>query len=237
MIVTVSAGNSGNVTDDSKYIGCPADADGALTVGATDAGGEIADFSSWGPNSSGRIKPDVVSIGQGTVIADMSGNPTGGNGTSFSNPNLAGLVACLWQAFPEFSNHEILDAVRSSADRYLAPDERYGYGIPDFEKAYKLLQTARGINVISNTGTQWISAFPVPFHDDVVVVYKGQHDGNAYLALTDAIGRTIEKKSIVTLAGQWYSVYFDRAPFLPAGVYFIHYTDGRIQTTLKVIRH
>jgi subtilisin family serine protease len=110
IIVTASAGNDGARTDDYKYVACPADADSVLTVGATNGAGVIASFSCWGPNSAGKVKPNVVSVGQGTILANTAGNPIGGNGTSYSNPNMAGLVACLWQAFPEFTNMEIIDA-------------------------------------------------------------------------------------------------------------------------------
>lgn len=139
MIVTSSAGNSGNNTDDTKFTECPADGDSVVAVGAVDINGNIAAFSSWGPNGAGKIKPNIVSVGQGTTIAGFDGNPLSGNGTSFSNPNIAGLIACLWQAFPEFTNMEIIDAVQRSAHKYNNPDNRFGYGIPDFKKAFAAL--------------------------------------------------------------------------------------------------
>ncbi|MBC7850919.1 MAG: S8 family serine peptidase, partial [Chitinophagaceae bacterium] len=107
IIVTNSAGNSGNASGEGKYISCPADGDSVFTVGATTVTGAIAGFSSWGPNSAGKIKPNIVSVGQGTVLANTSGNASAGNGTSFSNPLACGLIACLWQAYPEFGNMEI----------------------------------------------------------------------------------------------------------------------------------
>lgn len=143
MIVMVSAGNSGAETSDSKYISCPADGDSVVTVGATDFQGNIAPFSSWGPNSAGKRKPNIVSVGVSPFVADFNGNPSNnsGSGTSFSNPNVAGLIACLWQAFPESGNMDVIDAVQQSADRYSKPDDRYGYGIPDFKKAFSVMVT------------------------------------------------------------------------------------------------
>ena len=47
------------------------------------------------------------------------------------------MVACLWQALPGKTAKEIIGLVRSSADRYLTPDNIYGYGIPDFWRAYQ----------------------------------------------------------------------------------------------------
>jgi serine protease AprX len=238
MIVLASAGNSGSDTGDTKYVGCPGDADSALTVGATDNEGMIAPFSSWGPNAAGRIKPDVVSVGAGTTIASPGGDAATGSGTSFSTPNLAGLVACLWQAFPEFGNHAILDAVRQSSSRYPNPDGRYGYGLPDLEKAYGILQEARGVNAIVSRGNPWITAFPVPYSDDadLTVVFKGQNSGNVGLTLVDAMGRTVERQTLTTVIGQWYTIHFASTSGLSAGVYFIRYTDNRQQAVLQVVR-
>ena len=41
-------------------MGAPADAPSVITVGAVDASGNIATFSSFGPTSDGRIKPEIL---------------------------------------------------------------------------------------------------------------------------------------------------------------------------------
>jgi subtilisin family serine protease len=151
MIVMNSAGNSGGLNNDYKYVSCPADGDSVVTVGATDVNGNIAGFSSWGPNGAGKLKPNIVSVGQGTIVSNTAGNAIAGNGTSFSNPNVAGLIACLWQAFPEYSNMEIIDEVQKSSHRYNNPDIRYGYGLPNFRKAfYSLLNRSFSANVVAS---------------------------------------------------------------------------------------
>jgi serine protease AprX len=151
LIVMNSAGNSGGSGGDAKFVACPADGDSVVSVGAVDAHGNIASFSSWGPNGAGKLKPNIVSVGQGTVYASTAGNPIAGNGTSYSNPNIAGLIACFWQAFPELSNMQLIDAVQRSADRFSNPDMRYGYGIPDFRKAfYKVLRDRALLNAALN---------------------------------------------------------------------------------------
>lgn len=169
MIVMSSAGNYGSRTDDRKYVSCPADGDSVVAVGATNASGAIASFSSWGPNGAGRVKPNIVSVGQGTVFAGLTGAPASSNGTSLSNPNVAGLIACLWQAFPELSNMQIIDAVQKSAHKYHAPDNRFGYGLPDFKKALVSLlkQQATAGSTFNNcvVNLQWSSK------DDTSVTY------------------------------------------------------------------
>lgn len=236
MIVLASADNSGSDTADTKYVGCPGDADSVLTVGGTDIEGRVSGFSSWGPNASGRIKPDVVSVGVGTVIASANGEPVTGNGTSFSTPNLAGLVACLWEAFPEFSNHAILDAIRESSSNYFNPDEHYGYGLPDLQKASELLRDARGVNAVVSRGYPGITAWPVPYSNDLTVLFQAQNSGNAGLTLIDAVGQAIERQTVVTNKGQWYTVHFISVPKMSGAVYFVRYTDGKQQMVLPVIR-
>jgi subtilisin family serine protease len=135
IMVVVAAGNEGNKT--WHYILTPADADSVLTIGAVDVNRQVADFSSYGPTSDGQIKPGVATVGVRAVVANSNtGNPSLGNGTSFACPIMAGSATCLWQAFPEMNNMQIIDALLKSSDRYSAPDNRTGYGIPDLKKAF-----------------------------------------------------------------------------------------------------
>ncbi|MFK5959352.1 MAG: S8 family serine peptidase [Lutibacter sp.] len=137
MIIVNSAGNEGNSA--WHYISAPADAASVLSIGAVDASGIIASFSSYGPTSDGRIKPDVCAQGANVYIINSSGNVATSNGTSFSSPVLAGVVTCLWQAFPNKSNAEIVQLIKESSHLYASPTAQEGYGIPNFETVYNLL--------------------------------------------------------------------------------------------------
>lgn len=141
ILVVAIQGNFGN--DDWHYVTTPGDADSVLTVGAAGVDGQRAIFSSFGPTSDGRIKPDAMAVGFQTIVVDPDGKIRPGNGTSFAAPCIAGMVACLKQAHPNRSNMEIITAVRQSADRYLNPDikEGYGFGVPDACKADEILTT------------------------------------------------------------------------------------------------
>ncbi len=238
MIVTASAGNTGNAADDSKYVVCPADGDSVLAVGAVDAGGVIGSFSCQGPNAAGRLKPDVVSVGAGTIIAETDGSAGRGNGTSYSNPNMAGLVACLWQAFPACSSRQIMDAVRKSSDRYAHPDAHYGNGIPDFREAYALLALQRTLNhYFSDPSAPWLRVSPVPFGSQFTVYFKAPHNGQANIALIDAGGRVLETISMSVIAGRLYSAGFPGTPQLARGVYFIRYADGQSARSVAVLKN
>jgi len=238
MLVTNSAGNSGNTATDAKFVLCPADADSVLTIGSTNVSGLISGFSSWGPNGAGKLKPNVVSVGGPAIAADaITGNPFGGNGTSFSNPNLCGLIACLWQAYPEFSNMEIIQALQKSASQYTNPDNRYGYGIPNMRIAYLDLQQQRTIkNYQQVLGDSWIKAYPVPFNDNLSVLVKAQLSGNSSLRLIDMNGKTIEIKNTLIQQGTIYTITFNKLKLISKGVYTIQYTDGKNKTSLRVIK-
>lgn len=141
IVVCVGAGNWGNT--DWYYVGHPADAVDILSVGACSSDSLIAGFSSHGYTADSRVKPDVTAHGVHTycytpypyypytfVILGAL------NGTSMSCPIISGLCACLWQAMPQYTSSEIMQIVRESGHLYNNPDADFGYGIPDFYKAY-----------------------------------------------------------------------------------------------------
>ncbi|HEY0751209.1 MAG TPA: S8 family serine peptidase, partial [Chitinophagaceae bacterium] len=133
MLVVNAAGNEGS--NSWHYIIAPADGDSVLAVGAVNTSGQFAPFSSYGPSSDGRVKPDVMSVGWGTVVQSPGGNIGTNNGTSFACPNMAGLATCLWQGFPEANNMDIVNALRMSSHLYPNHYDSLGYGIPDMKKA------------------------------------------------------------------------------------------------------
>lgn len=135
MVVVCSAGNEGNKV--WKKITVPADANQVLTVGAVDRNGMNTLFSSVGNTADGRVKPDVMALGGNSAVVTPEGTTGWANGTSFAAPTLCGAVVCLWQACPELTAKQLIDIVRKAGNRADKPDNVFGYGIPDFRKAYQ----------------------------------------------------------------------------------------------------
>lgn len=140
IICVNSAGNDGMGV--WKKINFPADAKDILTVGSINEQGKNAAFSAVGPTADGRIKPDVMAFGSPASVITGRGAIINDNGTSFSSPLIAGMTACLWQALPHKTAKQIIKLVKMAGNNQQHPDNVYGYGVPDFWKAY---QTGKAI--------------------------------------------------------------------------------------------
>ena len=209
MAVVVSAGNSG--AGANPHINVPSDAINVLAVGAVNASGQYAAFSSIGPSSDGRVKPDVMAQGQASVVANTQGNVVTGSGTSFAGPILAGMVASLWQAAPGLTSTQIMQVIRESAHLFSNPNPQFGYGIPNFEQA---LQQALGTQDFAG---QVVVIYPNPFQASLKVsMQRGE------FSLFDSTGRLILQQSLS-------SNPIDTA-HLKAGVYFYRLTSGGVRT-------
>lgn len=140
LIVVTLQGNFG--AGSWYYLTAPGDADSVITVGAATAKGLKANFSGFGPSYDGRMKPDIMAMGQQTAVANPDGSISRGNGTSYAAPAIAGLIACLKQAHPERTNMQLISAVRQSGDRYRNPSakEGYGYGTANACLAHDILR-------------------------------------------------------------------------------------------------
>jgi serine protease AprX len=234
MIVVVAAGNEGNAL--WHFITTPADADSVLVVGAVDASGAVGSFSSYGPSSDGQVKPSVASVGVATALSSATGQIISGNGTSFATPNMAGLITCLWQAFPDFTNMEIIQAVIKSSSIYNAPNDRIGYGIPNFHTAFDDLNEQHILRNISNVlGTSWIKVFPNPFPGNFKIIIRPQHTATATFRLYDALGRLYATKQVPLQDGQTQLIQFDNLQPLQKGIYSLEFSDGQSKQTFKLL--
>jgi serine protease AprX len=236
MIVTNSAGNSG--AGAWKYIGAPADGDSVLAVGAVDVNGTIGAFSSYGPSADGQIKPDVASVGVRAFVITSNGLPAQGNGTSYANPNMAGLVACLWQAFPEFGNMEVLDALRRSSSRFNNPDDRVGYGIPNLRKAYEDLLRRRQVRQARDIlKDDYIKAFPSPFDRRLNIYYTpSATGGRPVFEMIDGAGRMVLRHQATANSGEILMLEMPGVEALPKGAWMLRYADGERQGVIRLMK-
>lgn len=187
MLLVTSAGNSGLIG-----VSAPADAAGVLTVGAVDAVGTYASFSSIGSVIQPSRKPDVVAQGLASVLIRQDDVIVTANGTSFSSPILAGGLACLWEALPNKTNSEIMQLVRESASQFSSPDYYLGYGIPDLQLA--LNRALSGPDIQNNDFK--IDIFPNPAFDNLNVLLPSITDAVS-LRIIDILGKEILTTNLI----------------------------------------
>ncbi|WP_456463156.1 S8 family serine peptidase [Lutibacter sp.] len=223
MIVVNAAGNEGSSS--WKYISAPADAPSVLSIGAVDAFGVIANFSSFGPTVDGRIKPDVCAQGANVYIINSSGNIATSNGTSFASPIITGVIACLWQAFPNKTNAEIIQLVKESSHLYTNPTAQEGYGIPDFEVVYDILDLEKKENEITD-----FLLFPNPAKTSINFKFPVDVE-NIGVSIYNLLGKKVFQKNI-----QKNNPTADIS-YLAKGIYMVQIEGDNNIKTLKLLKN
>lgn len=195
ILVVNAAGNSGN--DSWFFVGAPADAEEVFSIGALTPQGSIAGFSSNGPTSDNRIKPDVSAQGAPAYLARPSNGSYGtGSGTSFASPIMAGFSACAWELYktnhPESRPAEVKAWIKQYSDRATSPNNQYGFGIPD---GGQLLLNAS----IDTNPTKKYSIYPNPTTGKLFIDVNNGNNRNWDLKITDPLGKIIYAGTFNTL--------------------------------------
>lgn len=229
LLVCNSAGNEG--VENWRYIIFPGDAENVITVGSVNKDKVIAITSSRGPTADGRIKPDVVALGEAACIINSQGNVITGNGTSFSTPTVSGLLACLWQAFPDLSNIELIDLLKRHASNYDSPDNTYGSGIPDVYQAY-LTQTThtRYKNASMNKPEIFIDSTGNHLY---ITELSSKDEAKEHTILINSLHGNILEKKIANKGSNAETIDIQS---LQKGLYIVSITNDEYQHTYKLIK-
>lgn len=192
ILVVNSASNSGFVSLPANTLGSPADGDSVLAIGAVDASGTRASFSSVGPSADGQIKPDVMALGVGVIAASPSGTNaySAVSGTSLSCPLVAGVAALLLEVHPTSTNIQLMDALRQTASQAGTPNREYGYGIVDAVAAANQLPTAVG-GTPRPSAIALYPAQPNPFNPTTTIRYDIATPSRVNLSIFDVRGALV----------------------------------------------
>ncbi|WP_018674635.1 S8 family peptidase [Riemerella columbina] len=126
---------------------------------------EKASYSSAGPRDDGAIKPDIAGVGSDIFYASTTSTGSSdwgmGDGTSFSAPQVTGIIGLWSQIYKDLFQGSELNAasakallIHSAQDAgNVGPDVWYGWGFADAKKGAELLVDAANKKVIFENKT------------------------------------------------------------------------------------
>lgn len=139
--VTVVAAAGNDNTDISKNFFSPACIQGVVAVAALADNNQKAYFSNYG---NGII--DIAAPGVKIGGAARGGGTVAKNGTSMASPHIAGTLALIRSANPNYSSADAINAMKSSANN-LGNSAYYGAGIPNLENLVSKIPVENSVTV------------------------------------------------------------------------------------------
>ena len=192
-----------------------------MQTGYSGTEGDIAPFSSNGPTTDMRIKPDICAPGNVIVsainsydddyftymssssmyVTDIMGSGSdyyayaAMQGTSMSAPVVTGVIALMLDAYPALSPKEAIGILKQTAlnDYYTGNVKETG----DVEWGYgkvdpwQAVKEAENINPDTTDSEISIRAYPNPASEILYVYFENQIFGIYNITLTDVLGREI----------------------------------------------
>jgi len=141
-----------------------------ITVGNAWLNGQIDTFSSKGPTRDGRVKPEIVAVGNGQMTLGLNGYQAA-TGTSAASGVVTGIAAQLAQAYRTANRNAnppaalIKAILMNTADDKgnVGPDYTHGFGMVNAWKAIEAIEgrTFRE-GTLNATGDSMVFTFSIP---------------------------------------------------------------------------
>jgi hypothetical protein len=156
MTVLFAAGNTGPATSSSIAPANYPESFAVGSVGTSTSPTLISSFSARGPSAcDGTIYPEMVAPGFEVWTSDLTaggafpGSYLLATGTSFSTPQVSGVMALLRSAFPYITASDLETSLKQSATDLgtVGPDHTYGYGLVNALAAFKYLAGLQNIDI------------------------------------------------------------------------------------------
>jgi subtilisin family serine protease len=133
VIVVAAAGNDGTNNDENAVYPANYPGDNIVSVAATDRYDRLASYSNYG-----QATVDIAAPGS-SIYSTLPNNRYGTfTGTSMATPHVAGALALVWDAHPNWTYRQVIDAVLNSADSAPGLSGYVAHGRLNVERAITL---------------------------------------------------------------------------------------------------
>jgi subtilisin family serine protease len=229
----------------------PGNSTSAITIGSYEVNGEysvISSFSSVGPRIDGQTKPEVIAVGA-NVVASSNNSYRKFTGTSFSAPQVAGIVALMLQVDANLTNENVKNILKSSSklDKMISTISinKRGYGKVDGLNALCQLMKieipsqnfiiSSAINTVNEDDgeTKLLQNYPNPFNPTTTIPFTVSGFKKITLKVYDITGREISKLNEDNYSKGSYKVTFDGSR-LSSGTYFVSLESGNERSVKRI---
>lgn len=245
----IAVGAYTNATSYVAYDGSNTSLYSSGTVGA------LADFSSIGPSTDGRLKPEVVAPGEGVISALSSylmqdfdpryswleladgGRHVVFSGTSMAAPVATGAVALYLEKYPVASYQQVKEAIISGArrDQQTAmfgplPNNHWGYGKLDI---YRTINETPLTDIAAH-GLSLAPTRPNPMVEDAVIAFTTETSARVRAEIYDLLG-----KSVLVVLDGWVVAGAHQVPLdsrgFSTGAYTLRLTSSGTTITERLV--
>ncbi|PHR31072.1 MAG: hypothetical protein COA38_09015 [Fluviicola sp.] len=181
-----------------------------MTVGNLTRFDALANSSSRGPATDGRIKPDICGVGTSVVSTGPNNDYFSSTGTSMSCPGVAGVLAQLYEGYKDLNggvNPEsalIKASILNTAEDLgnPGPDFKFGWGRINARRAFDLISTNQYLSATISQGdnNNHQIAIPAGVSEMRIMVYWTDKEGstNANPALVNDINMVVTDPAMIS---------------------------------------
>lgn len=227
IVVVTSAGNEGSIST-WRIVTAPADAEDVLAIGAVNASLQKTSSSSIGPTADGRIKPDVVALGQSVKVVKATGQMSTSSGTSLAAPLVTSLVAGILQRYPDLGSKDVISLLRQTSSQANTPDNLLGYGVPNFQAVVNFQEHI--------PQTDPFEIFPNPLAQDTLTIspFDPNLVDSCEIEIISSQGQRLGR---VTARFDWLNrTYKADLSGLVSGIYYIRVLSEKRRHTFKLVK-
>lgn len=141
-IIVASAGNDGAKADKLGVYNYPAGFDNVISVGSVDKDFNLVSSSQ---KNDGIM---VAGVGSGLYLTNSGGGISYGGGTSFSSPEIAGIIALIASKYPDITYIDAMNMIKAATcDTGASGKDYMGYGVLFADECLKYIEDKNDVYI------------------------------------------------------------------------------------------